>query len=72
MLAVDMHRQLVEKYDIDTKSSQQVAKWCRKFASDRDSVTGDNLSGRHIFLATEVNIARLEEHIQTVFTGYVI
>jgi hypothetical protein len=23
-------------------------------------------------LATEVNIARLEEHIQTVFTGYVI
>jgi len=64
MSAAELHRQLEEKYESDTKSSQQVAKRCRTFACVRDSVTNDNLSGRYIFLAAEVNSARVEDLLQ--------
>jgi hypothetical protein len=62
--AAELHRQLAEMYESDTKSCQQVAKTCRTFACVRHSVTNDNLSRRQIFFA-EVNTVRVEELLQS-------
>ena len=43
MSASELHRQLSEMYESDTKSSQQVIKQCRRYACVRDCVTNEDI-----------------------------
>lgn len=66
LAAAGIHRQHVEVFGSDVMTyRQQVAKWCRAFASGRDVMINDYRSGRKSCSATLKNSARIEKHIQT-------
>jgi hypothetical protein len=43
--AADIHQQCLEVEGNDVMSRQQVAKWCCRFASGKESVTDNNQNG---------------------------